>query len=208
MKKISEANVRARSGRFSRISRISDVLAVISAAVVLAGCAASVQAPAPQAETAPAAPPIVAPAPAPAPTPVPAAPQSKPETKPQPEIVLTSPLGAKQVETATVYFDFDKSELKPATIATLDALAAKAKGKTVEATIVVGHTDSIGTPGYNLKLSVRRAEAVKAHLTSKGIDPASVFTEGKGLSAPARSNDTEEGRAVNRRADVELVIVQ
>ncbi|QBK05867.1 OmpA family protein [Hylemonella gracilis] len=207
MKKISEANVRAHFGRFSPISRISHVLAVISAAVVLAGCAASVQAPAPQAETAP-APQSVAPAPAPAPAPAAAAPQPKPETKPQPEIVLTSPLGPKQVETATVYFDFDKSELKPASIATLDALAAKAKGKTVEATIVVGHTDSIGTPGYNLKLSVRRAEAVKAHLTSKGIDPASVFTEGKGLSAPARSNDTEEGRAVNRRADVELVIVQ
>lgn len=203
MKNISEANVHAHSSRFSRFSH---VLAVITATIVLAGCAASVQMPATQAETAPAP---QAAAPAPVPTPAPAtSPESKPEAKPQPEIVLTSPLGHKQVETATVFFDFDKSELKPATIATLDALAAKAKGKTVEATIVVGHTDSIGTPGYNLKLSVRRADAVKAYLTSKGIDPSCVFTEGKGLSAPARSNDTEEGRAMNRRADIELVIVQ
>jgi OOP family OmpA-OmpF porin len=162
--------------------------------------------PAPQAEPTPAPAPAaepVAPTPAPAPAVV-----EKPAQAPQPEVLLTSPVGPKQVETVTVFFDFDKSELKPATITTLDALVAKAKGKTVEATIVVGHTDSIGTPEYNLKLSVRRAEAVKAHLTSKGIDPSTVFTEGKGLSAPARSNDTAEGRATNRRADIELVIIQ
>lgn len=202
MKKISEACVRTPSGHLSRLSHL---FAVITAAAVLAGCAASVQTPTPPAEAAPAPVPQAA---APAPTPAPAATPAKPETKPQPEVVLTSPVGPKQVETATVFFDFDKSELKPATIATLDALAAKAKGKTVEATIVVGHTDSIGTPEYNQKLSVRRADAVKAYLTSKGIDPSCVFTEGKGLGAPARSNDTEEGRAMNRRADIELVIVQ
>lgn len=205
MTKISEASVHTLS---AHLRRFSHLFAVITAGMVLAGCAASVQTPAPQAETTP-APQVTAPAATPAPvTPAKTEPEPKPEVKPQPEIVLTSPVGPKQVETATVFFDFDKSELKPATIATLDALAAKAKGKTVEATIVVGHTDSIGTPEYNQKLSVRRADAVKAYLTSKGIDPSCVFTEGKGLGAPARSNDTEEGRAMNRRADIELVIVQ
>lgn len=203
MKKISEARAVVRTGRFFNWATAA------LAAVVLAGCAASVQTPAPQAETAPA---TTGQVPASAPVPAPAAaepkPESKPKPKPQPEVVLTSPVGAKQVETVTVFFDFDKSELKPATITTLDALVAKAKGKTVEATIVIGHTDAIGTPEYNQKLSVRRAEAVKAHLTSKGIDPSSVFTEGKGLSVPARSNDTAEGRAMNRRADIELVIIQ
>lgn len=200
MNSINEAYV---PGRFSRISHL---FALIAAGAVLAGCAASVQTPAPQpAEptSAPAAP--VAPEPAPAPAPAAVQPTAP---APQPEVLLTSPVGSKQVQAATVFFDFDKSELKPASIATLDALAAKAQGKTVEATIVIGHTDSIGTPEYNQKLSVRRAEAVKAHLTSKGINPASIFTEGKGLSAPVRPNDTAEGRATNRRADIELVIIQ
>lgn len=200
MKKINEARTPVRPGRFFNL------VTAVFAAVVLAGCAASVQMPAPQAEPTPAPAPVpaaepVAPAPAPAVV-------EKPAQAPQPEVLLTSPVGPKQVETVTVFFDFDKSELKPATIAALDGLIAKAKGRTVEATIVVGHTDSIGTPEYNQKLSVRRAEAVKAHLTSKGIDPSAVFTEGKGLSAPARSNDTSEGRAMNRRADIELVIVK
>jgi len=200
MKKISEARTLVRPGRFFNL------VTVAFAAVVLAGCAASVQMPAPQAEPTPAPAPAaepVAPAPAPAPAVV-----EKPAQAPQPEVLLTSPVGPKQVETVTVFFDFDKSELKPATITALDALVAKAKGKAVEATIVVGHTDSIGTPEYNQKLSVRRAEAVKAHLTSQGINPASIFTEGKGLAVPARSNDTAEGRAMNRRADIELVIIQ
>ncbi|MFO6421447.1 OmpA family protein [Hylemonella sp. W303a] len=201
MKNISEARARAQSA----FSRFSQALSVMTAAIVLAGCAASVQTPTPQADAAPA---TTGQAPAPAPTPAPAAAAPKPETKPQPDVVLTSPVGVKQVETVTVFFDFDKSELKAEAIASLDALAAKAKGRTVEATIVVGHTDSIGTPEYNLKLSVRRAEAVKTHLTAQGINPASVFTEGKGLTAPARPNDTAEGRAMNRRADVELVIVK
>jgi OOP family OmpA-OmpF porin len=202
MKKISEARTLVRPGRFFNL------VMVAFAAVVLAGCAASVQMPAPQAEPTPAPAPVPVPAAEPvAPAPAPAV-VEKPAQAPQPEVLLTSPVGPKQVETVTVFFDFDKSELKPATITTLDALVAKAKGKTVEATIVVGHTDSIGTPEYNQKLSVRRAEAVKAHLTSKGIDPSSVFTEGKGLAAPARSNDTAEGRAMNRRADIELVIIQ
>jgi OOP family OmpA-OmpF porin len=179
-------------GRF----RPSHVLAMIAAALVLAGCAASV--PAPQAEPEPE---VTAPEPV-------VVQEPTPEPEPQPEVVLTSPVGAKQVETATVFFDFDKSELKPEAVATLDALAEKAQGRTVEVTIVIGHTDSIGTAEYNIKLSVRRADAVKAHLTSKGINPASVFTEGKGLTAPARPNDTAEGRAMNRRADIELVIVQ
>lgn len=196
MKKISEVRAPARYGRFLNL------VTTVAAAFVLAGCAASVQMSAPQAEPAPAAESAAPVPPAPAPAVV-----EQPAPTPQPEVLLTSPVGPKQVETVTVFFDFDKSELKPATLTTLDALVAKAKGKTVEATIVVGHTDSIGTPEYNQKLSVRRAEAVKAHLTSKGIDPSSVFTEGKGLSAPARSNETAEGRAMNRRADIELVII-
>ncbi|MBO0160588.1 OmpA family protein, partial [Vibrio parahaemolyticus] len=69
----------------------------------------------------------------------------------------------------------------------------------------VGHTDSIGSDAYNQKLSVRRAEAVKAYLVSKGIEENRVYTEGKGEKQPVADNKTSEGRAKNRRVEVEVV---
>ena len=69
----------------------------------------------------------------------------------------------------------------------------------------MGHTDSIGTEAYNLKLSERRAQAVKAYLVSKGIDASRIYSEGKGEAQPIASNKTAEGRAKNRRVDIEVV---
>ena len=66
-------------------------------------------------------------------------------------------------------------------------------------------TDSIGTDAYNQKLSVRRAEAVKAYLVSKGIEKNRVYTEGKGEKQPVADNRTAEGRAKNRRVEIEVV---
>ena len=71
--------------------------------------------------------------------------------------------------------------------------------------IAVGHTDSIGTDAYNQRLSVRRAEAVKAYLVSKGIEKNRVYTEGKGEKQPVADNKTAEGRAKNRRVEIEVV---
>jgi OOP family OmpA-OmpF porin len=71
--------------------------------------------------------------------------------------------------------------------------------------IAVGHTDSIGTDAYNQRLSVRRAEAVKAYLVSKGIERNRVYTEGKGEKQPVADNRTKEGRAKNRRVEIEVV---
>jgi OOP family OmpA-OmpF porin len=71
--------------------------------------------------------------------------------------------------------------------------------------IAVGHTDWIGTKEYNQALSVRRAEAVKAYLVSKGIDKSRVYTEGKGETMPVADNRTAEGRARNRRVEIEVV---
>ncbi|CKS36101.1 outer membrane protein OmpA [Mycobacterium tuberculosis] len=75
----------------------------------------------------------------------------------------------------------------------------------LEVIIAVGHTDSIGTVAYNQRLSVRRAEAVKAFLVSKGIERNRVYTEGKGKSQPVADNKTKEGRAKNRRVEIEVV---
>ena len=75
----------------------------------------------------------------------------------------------------------------------------------LEVIIAVGHTDSIGTDAYNQRLSVRRAEAVKAFLVSKGIERNRVYTEGKGEKQPVADNKTKEGRAKNRRVEIEVV---
>ena len=66
---------------------------------------------------------------------------------------------------------------------------------------VGGHTDSTGTAAYNMTLSVKRAEAIKDHLVTRGVDPKRLTTKGFGITKPAASNDTKEGRAKNRRVE-------
>ena len=115
------------------------------------------------------------------------------------------PAASKVTYAADAFFDFDKYVLKPEGKAKLDDLVGKVKGVNLEVIIAVGHTDSIGTVEYNQKLSVRRAEAVKAYLVSKGIEKNRVYTEGKGEKQPVADNKTAEGRAKNRRVEIEVV---
>lgn len=138
--------------------------------------------------------PVVAPAPAPAP--VAAAPAVVP---------VAPPAATKVTYAADAFFDFDKSVIKPAGKEKLDDLIGKIKEINLEVIIAVGHTDSVGSDSYNQKLSVRRSEAVKAYLVSKGIDASRVYTEGKGEKQPVASNKTAEGRAKNRRVEIEVV---
>ncbi len=106
---------------------------------------------------------------------------------------------------ADAFFDFDKAVIKPEGKAKLDDLVGKVKGINLEVIIAVGHTDSVGVDTYNQKLSVQRSEAVKAYLVSKGIEKNRVYTEGKGEKQPVADNKTKEGRAKNRRVEIEVV---
>lgn len=140
--------------------------------------------------------------PAPAPAPVVAAPAPTPAPPPPPP---PAPVSEKVTFAADAFFDFDKSVLKPEGKAKLDDLASKLQGMNLEVIIAVGHTDSIGTDAYNQKLSVRRAEAVKGYLVSKGIEANRVYTEGKGEKQPVADNKSAAGRAKNRRVEIEVV---
>lgn len=139
----------------------------------------------------------------------------KPEPKAAPEapaaaVVPPAPvvpmiISEKVTFAADAFFDFDKAVLKPEGKAKLDEVVTKLNSINLEVIIAVGHTDSVGSDSYNEKLSVRRAEAVKVYLVGKGIEKNRVYTEGKGKKQPVADNKTAEGRAKNRRVEIEFV---
>ncbi|HXE50966.1 MAG TPA: OmpA family protein [Ramlibacter sp.] len=143
--------------------------------------------------------------PPPPPPPAVVAPPPPAVVAPPPPPPPQPPAATKVTYAADAFFDFDKAVLKPEGKAKLDDLVGKVKGINLEVIIAVGHTDSVGTDAYNQKLSVRRAEAVKAYLVSKGIEKNRVYTEGKGEKQPVADNKTAEGRAKNRRVEIEVV---
>jgi OmpA-OmpF porin, OOP family len=112
---------------------------------------------------------------------------------------------AKVTYAADAFFAFDKAVVQPAGKAKLDELVARMKALDIEVVVAVGHTDATGPASYNQRLSVRRAEAVKAYMVSKGVDADRIFTEGKGEGSPIADNGSRSGRAKNRRVEVEVV---
>ncbi|MCB2201112.1 OmpA family protein [bacterium] len=99
-----------------------------------------------------------------------------------------------------VYFDFDKSNIKPEFKPALDAVAGVLNNNPSVKMTISGNTDSIGTPEYNMGLSIRRAKSVKAYLVSKGVNADRISVIGYGEDRPADTNATAAGRAMNRRA--------
>jgi OmpA-OmpF porin, OOP family len=107
------------------------------------------------------------------------------------------------VEVPGIYFDFGKSEIKPESDAALNEVVKLLKGDPALKVWVVGHTDNVGSVETNMALSGARASAVVKALTQKGIDAKRLAPQGAGPYAPVATNDTDGGRAHNRR--VELV---
>jgi OOP family OmpA-OmpF porin len=177
---------------------IKNLFAALVAAAFVAACATTEEpAPAPQPTPAPA--PAPAPEIKPAPPPAAPAPATAPATKPKPK-----PVAEKVTFATDVLFDFDRAVIKPDGKAKLDDLTGKMKDINLEVVIAIGHADVIGTTAYNQQLSLRRAEAIKAYLISRGIEANRVYTEGKGESQPVTAGKCKNmGR--EHRSNAKLV---
>jgi outer membrane protein OmpA-like peptidoglycan-associated protein len=106
-----------------------------------------------------------------------------------------------------IFFEFDKSDLQPASYVELNLLVDYLKQNHDIAIEIGGHTDDQGSDDYNNRLSLARAKAVYDYLLSKGIEVSQVSYKGYGKSQPIADNDTEEGRAANRRTEFKILEV-
>lgn len=122
---------------------------------------------------------------------------------------VQAPIGQTLAQTGAVdlyiHFAFNSAELHPDSLPVLEELRDVLRADPNLSLVLTGHTDSIGDAGYNLSLSLRRAESVKFWLVQNGILPSRLQAAGKGESEPIDSNDTEYGRAVNRRVEARQV---
>lgn len=117
--------------------------------------------------------------------------------EPQAEIITLSDQG-------NVLFAYDSAELTPAATQTLRGLLERLNSPSVGQVKVIGHTDSRGSDGYNQGLSERRASSVAQYLISQGLAPQKVTSQGRGEQEPVADNDTDAGRAQNRRVELHL----
>ena len=117
---------------------------------------------------------------------------------PQPQAVQ------KVTVKAVAQFGFDQSAMRPEDQAKIISDLGKMSDVTWQSVEATGFTDSTGSVGYNQGLSERRAAAVRQYLMSKGVDGKMIAVSGKGPSEPVADNSTREGRAQNRRTEIEF----
>jgi len=130
------------------------------------------------------------------------------EFPPPPRVAVAPPPPAPKVMVfgAAALFDFNKWILKPGAKEKLDADRdlARADMSRADKIRITGHTDNVGSEAYNMTLSLKRAEAVRDYLVGLGGDPAKMEVRGEGMANPVADNKTPEGRAKNRRVEVEV----
>ncbi|WP_134090532.1 OmpA family protein [Olivibacter sp. XZL3] len=130
------------------------------------------------------------------------------ETKPEP-----APVEKKEEEPVVekpnynfknILFEFDSGVLKTESYSVLDQIVREMKKDPAAKFTINGHASLEGSAEHNMALSVDRANAVKLYLVNAGINPASLTAEGFGATKPVASNDTEEGKSLNRRVEIKL----
>ena len=104
----------------------------------------------------------------------------------------------------TIYFVRDSNELRPSEIAKLDQVAETISQQPEARLILNGYTDSIGSSDYNLMIAESRASSVKLYLVAKGVNPLQITVAGKGAKDFVATNDSEEGRSLNRRVEIQI----
>jgi len=140
----------------------------------------------------PAAPVAQTPAPAPAPAPAPV------------QQAAPAPVAKPDYNFSNVLFEFNSAVLKTESFATLEKAATEMKKDESVKFILNGHSSAEGTPEHNMSLSIDRANSVKSFLVNAGIDAANFEIKGFGVKAPVSSNETEEGKAQNRRVEIKV----
>ncbi|MCG6946205.1 MAG: OmpA family protein [Deltaproteobacteria bacterium] len=136
---------------------------------------------------------------------------SVPKEKTSSDQVQEKTVSEKPLETESgttifrnIYFDIDSAEIKPQFKARLQEIVAAIQEQPSQMLIIEGHTDSTYTREHNLELSLRRAQAVAGWLIENGVDGSRLKTKGYGEFRPIADNNTEEGRALNRRVEITL----
>jgi|GEM_PF-3562672 len=105
---------------------------------------------------------------------------------------------------AVARFDFDRASIRPEDRDALLAEVGKMKGVTWQTVTATGYTDAVGPAPYNARLSAKRAKTVKSYLVGKGLSPSMIRTQAKAAAEPVADNSSEEGRAKNRRTEIEF----
>ena len=125
------------------------------------------------------------------------------------DIIMASISEIKEKGTAVrinnIFFEFDRYSLKPESFPELDRLAELLKESPDMKVEIAGHTDNVGTEEYNLELSRKRAQSVVSYLVSVGCERANLIPRGYGEQKPIDTNETEQGRAVNRRVEFKFL---
>ncbi|MFQ3577307.1 MAG: OmpA family protein [Cytophagales bacterium] len=117
--------------------------------------------------------------------------------------VITKYLRIFKIE--NLYFDSNKWDLKKDVYGSLDMVYEQMKSNPIMKVEIAGHTDNVGDDESNMRLSQNRANSVKEYIVKKGITPDRIIAKGYGESSPVESNDTEVGRAMNRRTEVRVI---
>ncbi|CAH0124193.1 MULTISPECIES: OmpA family protein [unclassified Pedobacter] len=146
---------------------------------------------------------IAKPAPAPVEKPAPPVEEKKPAPAPEKE-EAPAPVEKPNFNLDNIQFEFNSFVLKTSSFAILDKAVAEMKKSPTTKFVLNGHSSAEGTPDHNMQLSIDRANAVKSYFINAGLNGSNFTVVGHGEKEPISSNDSEEGRMVNRRTEIKV----